>query len=132
MRRGGLPLSKDWLRSWQSSRRRTSGPGIRAVTLKTALTFGGFAVALALGVSLAGYGAGWQAGHTSALSASGALAGAIHQAGPEAESALVSMVRANNLGEAWAACQKSAIADKDGRRVCAMPMWADPERQPKG
>jgi hypothetical protein len=104
----------------------------RAVTLKTALTFGGFAVALALGVGLAGYGAGWQAGHTSALSASGALAGAIHQAGPEAESALVRMVRANNLGEAWAACQKSATADKDGRRVCAMPMWADPESQPKG
>jgi len=48
----------------------------RSVTLKTALTFGGFAVAMALGVGLAGYGAGWQAGHTSALSASGALAGA--------------------------------------------------------
>jgi hypothetical protein len=104
----------------------------RIVTLKTALTFGGFAVALALGVGLAGYGAGWQAGQTAALSASGALAEAIRQAGPEAESALVSMVRANNLGEAWAACQKSATADKNGRRVCAMPMWADPESQPKG
>jgi hypothetical protein len=76
--------------------------------LKTALTFGGFAVALALAVGLAGYGASWRAGHTSALSASGALAGAVHQVGPEAERALVSMVRGNNLGEAWAACQKCA------------------------
>jgi hypothetical protein len=104
----------------------------RSVTLRTALTFGGVAVALALGVGLAGYGAGWQAGHTSALGAAGALAGAIHQAGPDAESALVSMVRANNLAAAWAKCQKTATTDKDGRRVCAMPMWADPEGQPKG
>jgi hypothetical protein len=104
----------------------------RSVTLKTALTFGGFAVALALGVGLAGYGAGWQAGHTSALSASGALAGAIHQAGPDAETALVGMVRANNVAEAWAKCQKTAAADQDGRRVCSMPMWADPEGQPRG
>ena len=104
----------------------------RSVTLKTALTFGGFAVALALGVGLAGYGAGWQAGNTSALSASGALAGAIHQAGPDAETALVGMVRANNVAQAWATCQKTATADKDGRRVCSMPMWADPESQPRG
>ncbi|HKM56205.1 MAG TPA: hypothetical protein VJY33_22545 [Isosphaeraceae bacterium] len=101
-------------------------------TLKTGLTFGGVAVALALGVGLAGYGAGWQAGRNSAVSASGALAGAVHQAGPEAESALVNVVRANNLGEAWAKCQKSATTDKDGRRVCMMPMWADPQGQPKG
>ena len=104
----------------------------RSVTLKTALTFGGFAVALALGVGLAGYGAGWQAGHTSALSTSGALAGAIHQAGPDAETGLVGMVRANNVAEAWAKCQKTATAAKDGRRVCSMPMWADPEGQPRG
>jgi hypothetical protein len=102
----------------------------RSVTLKTALTFGGFAVALALGVGLAGYGAGWQAGHTIALGAAGALAGAIHQAGPDAETALVGMVRANNVAEAWAKCQKTAMPDKDGRRVCSMPMWADPEGQP--
>ena len=104
----------------------------RSVTLKTALTFGGFAVALALGVGLAGYGAGWQAGHTSALNAAGALAGAIHQAGSDGETALVGMVRANNVAEAWAKCQKTATADKDGRRVCSMPMWADPEGQPRG
>ncbi len=104
----------------------------RSVTLKTALTFGGVAVALALGVGLAGYGAGWQAGHTSALAAAGALADAIRQAGPDAESALVGMVRANNLAEAWARCQRTATADPAGRRVCAMPMWADPEGQPKG
>lgn len=104
----------------------------RSVMLKTALTFGGFAVALALGVGLAGYGAGWQAGHTSALSAAGALAGAIHQAGPDAETALVGMVRANNVAEAWVKCQKTATADQEGRRVCSMPMWADPEGQPRG
>jgi hypothetical protein len=52
----------------------------RSVTLRTALSFGGVAVALALGVGLAGYGAGFQAGHISALAATGALAGAIHQA----------------------------------------------------
>ena len=103
----------------------------RSVTLKTALAFGGFAVALALGVGLAGYGAGWQAGHISALDAAGALAGAIHEAGPDAESALVSMVRANNLAEAWTQCQKTAMSDTDGRRVCSMPMWADAARQPK-
>jgi len=99
-----------------------------SVTLKTALIFGGFAI----GFGLAGYGAGWQAGHTSALSASGALTGAIHQAGPDAETALVGMVRANNVAEAWAKCQKTATPDKDGRRVCSMPMWADPEGQPGG
>lgn len=104
----------------------------RSVTLKTALTFGGFAVALALGVGLAGYGAGWQAGHTSALSAAGALAGAIHQAGSDAETALVGMIRANNIAEAWAKCQKTATADKEGRRVCSMLMWADHESQPLG
>ena len=87
---------------------------------------------MAFGVGLAGYGAGWQAGHNSALATTGALAGAIHQAGPDAETALVGMVRANDLAEAWAKCQKTAAAGKDGRRVCAMPMWADPEGQPKG
>jgi hypothetical protein len=104
----------------------------RSVTLKTGLIFGGFAVALALGVGMAGYGAGWQAGRTAELSASGALAGAIHQAGPDAETALVGMVRANNVAEAWAKCQNTATDDKDGRRVCSMPMWADPEGQPRG
>jgi hypothetical protein len=104
----------------------------RSVTLRTALHFGGVAVALALGVGLAGYGAGWQAGHSSSLATTGALAGAIHQAGPEAETALVGMVRANDVAEAWAKCQKTAVTEKGGRRVCAMPMWADPEGQPKG
>ena len=104
----------------------------RSVTLKTALTFGGFAVALALGVGLAGYGAGWQAGHISALGASGALAGAIRQARSDGETTLVGMVRANNVAEAWAECQKTAMADTNGRPVCSMPMWADPEGQPRG
>ena len=104
----------------------------RSVTIRTALNFGGVAVALALGVGLAGYGAGWQAGHSSSLATTGALAGAIHQAGPDAETALVGMVRANDVAEAWAKCQKTAVTDKGGRRVCAMPMWADPEGQPKG
>ena len=99
---------------------------------RQALNFGGVAVALALGVGLAGYGAGFEAGHISALATTGALAGAIHQAEPDAETALVAMVRANNIAEAWAKCQKTAVTDKGGRRVCAMPMWADPESQPKG
>jgi len=103
----------------------------RSVTIRTALNFGGVAVALALGVGLAGYGAGWQAGHSSSLATTGALAGAINQAGPDAETALVGMVRANDVAEAWAKCQKTAVTDKGGRRVCAMPMWADPEGQPK-
>jgi hypothetical protein len=104
----------------------------RSVTLRTALNFGGVAVALAFGVGLAGYGAGWQAGHSSSLAVTGALAGAINQAGPDAETALVSMVRANDVAEAWAKCQKTAVTAQGGRRVCAMPMWADPEGQPKG
>jgi hypothetical protein len=104
----------------------------RSVTLRTALCFGGVAVALALGVAMAGYGAGWQAGHMFAVGAAGTLAEAVHQAGPDAEIALVSMVRANNVAEAWAKCQKTAVTDKGGRRVCVMPMWADPESQPKG
>ncbi len=103
----------------------------RSVTLKTALTFGGFAVALALGVGMAGYGAGWQAGHASALDTAGALAGAVLRAGPDAESALMGMMRANNLVEAWSRCQKTAVPDREGRRVCSMPMWADPGSQPK-
>jgi hypothetical protein len=104
----------------------------RAVTTKAALSYGGFAVALALAVGLAGYGAGWQAGHGSALGAAGALAGAIHEAGPDAETALVGMVRANNVAAAWSKCQQTTTADKEGRRVCSMPMWADPEGQPRG
>ena len=102
----------------------------RTVTLKTAISYGAFAVALAFGVGMAGYGEGWKAGHTSALDASGALAGALRQAGPDSEAALVSMVRANNMPEAWAQCLKSATPDKQGRRVCLMPMWAEPEGQP--
>ena len=103
----------------------------RSVTLRTALTFGGFAVALALGVGAAGYGAGWRDGRDGTRVTAGALVGALAQAGPSAETALVDMVRANNVPDAWAECQKSAIADKDGRRVCLMPMWADQEIQPK-
>jgi len=102
----------------------------RTITLKAVLLYGTFAVAVAFGVGMAGYGVGWQAGHASALETSGALAGAIYHAGPNAENALVSMVRGNNLAEAWAKCQKSAVSDKNGRRVCLMPMWADPEGQP--
>lgn len=102
----------------------------RTVTTKTAVTLGAFSIALALGVALAGYGAGWQAGHNTALNASGALAAALRQAGPAAESDLVQMVRSNNVPDAWAKCQKSATADKGGRRVCMMPMWAEPEIQP--
>ena len=102
----------------------------RSVTLKTALIFGGVAIVLALGVGLAGYGAGWQAGHASAQSASGALAGALQRAGADAEAALVDMVRANNVPEAWARCRKSTTLATGGRRVCAMPMWAEPEGQP--
>jgi hypothetical protein len=102
----------------------------RNVTLKTAISYGAFAVALAFGVGMGGYGMGWQTGHASALDASGALAGALHQAGPDAETALVSMVRANNVPEAWTQCQKSVSVDKQGRRVCVMPMWAEPGRQP--
>lgn len=104
----------------------------RSVTLKTALTFGGFAVALALGVGAAGYGAGWGAGHSSGLSSSGALAGVLQQAGPGAEDSLIGMVRANNVPDAWKKCQQAATKDKDGRKVCSMPMWAEPEGQPKG
>ena len=100
------------------------------VTAKTALVFGGFAVALGLGVGAAGYGAGWADGHDKGLRASGALAGAVQQAGSNSEGALISMVRANNLGDAWARCQKSAVPDKSGRRACDMPMWADPPVQP--
>ena len=102
----------------------------RTVTLKTATSYGAFAVAMALGIGLAGYGAGWQAGNVSSLSASGALAGALHQAGPDAEAALVAMVRSNNVADAWATCRKSASLDKSGRHVCLMPMWADPPIQP--
>ena len=103
----------------------------RSVTLRTALTSGGFAVALALGVGAAGYGAGWRDGRDGTRATAGALAGALAQAGPSAETALVNMVRANNVPDAWAECQKSAVADKDGRRVCLMPMWADQQIQPK-
>lgn len=102
----------------------------RTVTLKTGVALGAFAIALALGVGLAGYGAGWQAGHNTAVNDAGALAGAVQQAGPAAESALVDMVRTNNVARAWTDCRKTATPDKTGRRVCVMPMWAEPESQP--
>ena len=94
----------------------------RVVTLKTALAFGGIAVALALGVGMAGYGLGWQTGHVSAVSAEGVL----HQAGPDAEAAIVAMLRINNLADAWAKCRETATENKNGRLVCAMPMWVEP------
>ena len=95
----------------------------RVVTLKTALAFGGLAVALALGFGMAGYGLGWQTGHDSAANAEGVL----RQAGPDAETAIVAMLRVNNLADAWAKCRETATANRNGRRVCAMPMWAEPE-----
>ncbi len=98
----------------------------RVVTLKTALAFGGLAVASALGVGMAGYGLGWQTGHDSAANAEGVL----RQAGPDAETAIVAMLRVNNLADAWAKCRETATANKNGRRVCAMPMWAEPEGLP--
>jgi len=104
----------------------------RTVTFRTALYFGGVAVVLALVIGIVGYDAGWNAGNAMGLTASGALASAVSQAGPDAEAALVAMVRANKLDEAWALCRKSAILDKEGRRICQMPMWVDPRDQPKG
>jgi hypothetical protein len=104
----------------------------RTVTLKTAITFGAFAVVLALGVGMAGYGAGWQSGRSLSVKASGDLAVASRDAGPAAEAALADMIRANNLAEAWARCQAMATVDKNGRRVCAMPMWLDPAGPPGG
>ena len=104
----------------------------RTVTLKTAITFGAFAVVLALGVGMAGYGAGWQSGRSLSVKASGDLAVASRDAGPAAEAALAGMIRANNLAEAWARCQAMATVDKNGRRVCAMPMWLDPAGPPGG
>jgi hypothetical protein len=102
----------------------------RTVTVKAALSYGAFAVSLAFGIGMAGYGAGWQAGHGSALDDARALTGALHQAGPDAESALASMVRANNMPAAWARCRNSASLDQQGRRVCVMPMWVEPAGQP--
>ncbi len=102
----------------------------RTVTAKTALIFGGVAIALALGVGAAGYGAGWQAGEASALDAGNAWATAVRAGGAGAEAALVDMVRSNNLADAWAMCRKASVLDKSGRRVCNMPMWAEPESQP--
>jgi hypothetical protein len=81
-------------------------------------------------VKQAGYGAGWQAGRTSARDDASILEVVLRQAGPEAEAALVSMVRANNLPVAWAQCRRSANPDKQGRSVCVMPMWAEPQGQP--
>ena len=47
-----------------------------------------------------------------------------------AEAALAAMVQANNVPDAGAQCQRRAVADKEGRRVCSMLMWADPKVQP--
>lgn len=102
----------------------------RAVTLRTAISYGAIAVALAFGVGMAGYGVGWQAGRNFARVESGALAGALRQGGDNSESALVSMVRANNMPEAWAQCLESATVGRQGRAVCLMPMWVEPEEQP--
>jgi hypothetical protein len=104
----------------------------RTVTLKTAFSFGAFAIVLAFGVGMAGYGAGWESGHVFAVEISGELATVVRNAGPAAENALAAMIHANDLAEAWARCQKMASTDKNGRRVCAMPMWVDPEGPPTG
>jgi hypothetical protein len=104
----------------------------RIVSTKTALSFGAFTVVLALGVGMAGYGAGWHAGRVLAVNVSGGLATVARDAGPAAESALEDMMRANNLGQAWARCERTATTAKDGRRVCAMPMWVDPDGPPNG
>ncbi len=102
----------------------------RSVSARTALTFGGVAVALALALAASGYGAGWKAGRGTAVADASALAVVSQQAGPRATDALLAMVRTNDLSEAWSKCKASATTDKNGRKVCVMPMWADSPRQP--
>ncbi len=104
----------------------------RTVTLKTTVSFGAVAVVLAVGVAIAGYGAGWQSGRVFAVEVSGDVAAALRDAGPRGAGALASMIRANNMAEAWARCKTLASVDKNGRRVCAMPMWLDPDGPPAG
>jgi hypothetical protein len=97
----------------------------RSVTLKTALSFGGVAVALALSVGLAGYGAGWAAGRQVDMRMTNALVAAAQEEGPAAETVLVSMVQNNDLSAAWATCESTVFMTQSGRRACQMPMWLD-------
>lgn len=94
--------------------RRASVARKAATSAPDAGRHGAFALTMGLGVGMAGYGAGWQVGHVSALNASGALTGALRQADPDEEVALVTMVRANNLPDAWVQYRKSATIDKSG------------------
>lgn len=112
-------ITKQSVRSWN-----------RAVTARTLAAAAGCAMVGLIACGALCYGAGWKAGEASGINDRGALAGAVAQAGSDAEAVLVQLVRNNNLPGVIADCHKNSYM-QDGRRACVIPIWLDPGKAPK-
>ncbi|BAK85271.1 hypothetical protein K6L44_01370 [Gluconacetobacter entanii] len=101
----------------------------RTVKLKTLLMAGGIAGVLAITAACVGYGTGWKNGRTNGLYDKGALFAALQEHGPGAETALIELVRNNDIPAVLSACRAHAF-DQGGRQACAAPLWLEPPRPP--
>lgn len=100
--------------------------------IKLAMISGCFAVAVALGVGMACYGAGWQASRAEAIGEKALIEDAMRQQGAAGQAAMAEIVSKNDLSMAWARCQSDIVATTDPRRACRMLLWVDlPPKEPK-
>lgn len=97
----------------------------RTVKLRTLVMAGGMAVALAIAAWSVGYGSGWKSGQTNGLYAKGALSAVLQEHGPDTETALIELVRDNNISAVLTACHAHSYV-QDGRKACAAPLWLEP------
>ena len=99
------------------------------VRIRTVLVSAGGAAALVLLSLAAGYGVGFQTGHTTGLNDGKTIAAAM-AAGPNAADSWASLMADNDPVPALKACRGSSGHDGAGRRYCLMPVWLDPPSAP--
>jgi hypothetical protein len=99
------------------------------VRLRTVLISAGGAVGLVLLSLAAGYGIGFQTGHTTGLN-DGKTVVAAMAAGPAAADSWARLMADNDPVAALKACRNSGGRDASGRHYCLMPVWLDPPSAP--
>ncbi len=95
------------------------------LTWRARVTCGVLAAGLTIVAGLAGYGLGWNDGLVRGDRDGGIIAGIVNADGPDAETALVHLMRNNDLAAVLARCQQTSV-NEDGGRACAAPLWLDP------
>jgi hypothetical protein len=109
-----------------------TGAAIRAIRARTILIVAG----VMLGVTLVGMGAGYWLGREAGFiagSATAMRANATLSLLPPSEGAVWARLIANNPGSIAASmqqCEKVITTTADGRKSCALPVWAEPARVP--